>query len=75
MAAVITKIDPGSPGEKAGLRVGETLISIGGHPIHDVMDYKFYAYDPRLLLTVEGTEGARRSVSVHKRGAGPGAGV
>ena len=67
MAAVITKIDPGSPGEKAGLRVGETLISIGGHPIHDVMDYKFYAYDPRLLLTVEGTEGARRSVSVHKK--------
>ena len=67
MAAVITKIDPGSPGEKAGLRVGETLISIGGHPIHDVMDYKFYAYDPRLLLTVEGTEGTRRSVSVHKK--------
>ena len=67
MAAVIMKIDPGSPGEKAGLRVGEILISIGGHPIHDVMDYKFYAYDPRLLLTVEGTEGARRSVSVHKK--------
>lgn len=41
MSAIITRIDPHSPADKAGLQVGETLLSIGGHAIHDVMDYKF----------------------------------
>ncbi len=67
MSAIITKIDPHSPAEKAGLRVGETLIAIGGHPIHDVMDYKFYAYDPRLTLELQTPEGARRTVKLRKQ--------
>lgn len=67
MSAIITKIDPHSPAEKAGLRVGETLIAIGGHPIHDVMDYKFYAYDPRLTLEVQTPEGVRRTVKLRKQ--------
>ena len=46
MSAIITKIDPHSPAEKAGLQVGETLLTIGGRAIRDVLDYKFYAYDP-----------------------------
>ena len=44
MSAIITKIDPRSPAEKAGLQVGETLLTIGGRAIRDVLDYKFYAY-------------------------------
>lgn len=67
MSAIITKIDPHSPAEKAGLRVGEALIAIGGHPIHDVMDYKFYAYDPRLTLEVQTPEGVRRTVKLRKQ--------
>ena len=30
---------------------GDELLSINGHPIHDVLDYKFYAYDEFLTLT------------------------
>lgn len=67
MSAIITKIDPHSPAEKAGLHVGEALIAIGGHPIHDVMDYKFYAYDPRLTLEVQTPEGVRRTVKLRKQ--------
>ncbi len=67
MSAIITKIDPKSPADKAGLRVGETLLSIGGHPIQDVMDYKFYAYDPQLTLVVQTAAGARRTVSLKKQ--------
>ena len=66
MSAIITKIDPRSPAEKAGLQVGETLISIGGHAIRDVMDYKFYAYDPLLTLELQSPCGARRSVKIRK---------
>ena len=39
MSAIITKIDPRSPAEKAGLQVGETLLTIGGRAIRDVLDY------------------------------------
>ncbi|MBR5390346.1 MAG: DUF512 domain-containing protein [Clostridia bacterium] len=67
MSAVITKIDPRSPADKAGLRVGETLLSIGGHAIRDVMDYKFYSYDPKITLLVRDEAGAERSLSVRKR--------
>ncbi len=67
MAAIITKVDKNSPADKAGLRPGETLLSIGGHAIHDVMDYKFYAYDPDLTLEVQTAQGARRQVKLHKQ--------
>lgn len=67
MSAVITHIDPHSPAEKAGLRVGETLLSIGGHPIHDVMDYKFYAYDAHLTLTLRRENGQEHTFRLRKR--------
>ena len=46
MGAVITSIDRHSPAERAGVRTGETLLSIGGHPVEDVLDYRFFGYDP-----------------------------
>lgn len=67
MSAVITHIDPHSPAEKAGLRVGETLLSIGGHPIHDVMDYKFYAYDAQITLCLRRENGQEHTVRLRKR--------
>ena len=67
MSAIITKIDPRSPAEKAGLQVGETLLTIGGRAIRDVLDYKFYAYDPALTLEVQGKDGTKRTVKVRKQ--------
>ena len=45
MSTVITSIDPHSPAEKAGIRTGEQLLSINGHTVVDVLDYRFYGYD------------------------------
>ena len=42
MSTVITSIDRRSPAERAGVRAGEKLISIGGHPVEDVLDYRFF---------------------------------
>ena len=39
---VIRSIDPRSPAHRAGLKLGETLVQVNGHPIIDVLDYKFY---------------------------------
>ena len=67
MSAIITKIDARSPAEKAGLQVGETLLTIGGRAIRDVLDYKFYAYDAALTLEVQGVDGAKRTVKLRKQ--------
>ena len=48
----IQTVAPGSPAHRAGVRPGETLAAINGHPIIDVLDYKFYSYDPDLVLTL-----------------------
>ena len=52
MSTVVTSLDRRSPAERAGVRVGEKLISISGHPVEDVLDYRFFGYDadPELVL-------------------------
>ena len=42
MSTQIVHVDQGSPAQRAGLRPGQWLLLINGHPIHDVLDYKFY---------------------------------
>lgn len=50
MSPEITRVDPGSPAQRAGVRAGDRLVSIDGHSIRDVLDYKFYGYDSRVTL-------------------------
>lgn len=64
---IIQSIDPGSPAEKTDMRVGETLTHVGGHPIVDVLDYKFYTYDPKLELTLKTPDGSVRTLVVKKQ--------
>ena len=66
MGAVITSIDRHSPAERAGVRTGETLLSIGGQPVEDVLDYRFFGYDPNPELELEAPDGSRRRVRVKK---------
>ena len=66
MGAVITSIDRHSPAERAGVRTGETLLSIGGHPVEDVLDYRFFGYDRDPELVLESLGGSRRTVRVKK---------
>lgn len=66
MGTVITSIDRRSPAERAGVRTGEKLISIGGHAVEDVLDYRFFGYDRDPELVLEAPGGARRRVRVKK---------
>ena len=63
---VVRRVDPRSPAHRAGVRPGDTLLEINGTPIVDVLDYKFYSYDPRLELTLLSSDGTRRTVHVRK---------
>ena len=62
----IKSVDAHSPAQRAGVRPGETLTHINGRPIVDVLDYKFFAYDPRLELTLVGGDGRSRTLRVRK---------
>ena len=64
---VIQSVDPRSPANRAGLRVGETLTHINGHQIVDVLDYKFFSYDTRLELVLREEDGSTRTVRLRKR--------
>lgn len=62
----VKSVDPRSPARRAGVRAGEILTHINGHAIVDVLDYKFYSYDPRLELTLQGPDGSSRTLRVRK---------
>ncbi len=66
MSTVITSLDQRSPAEKAGIKVGERLLRVNEHEIVDVLDYRFYCYDPVLILDLETPEGKVRSLKVKK---------
>ena len=67
MSTKIQSVDAGSPVERAGVHAGETLLEINGHRVVDVLDYKFYGYDPRLTLTLRAENGTTRTVRLRKR--------
>ena len=41
MPVLIQTVAPGSHAARAGIRPGDTLLTIGGRPINDVLDYRF----------------------------------
>ena len=62
----ICKVDHNSPAQRAGIQVGERLVQVNGKPVIDVLDYKFYTYDPQLELLLETETGEQRTVHVTK---------
>lgn len=62
MSVKIESVTPRSPAAKAGIRAGETLISINGNKINDALDYGFYTYDNTLSLELD-----TRTVTVKKK--------
>ena len=65
MDNVISKIENGSP-LKHRVHIGDTLLAINGNRVHDVLDYKFFGYDPEVSVTVRTPEGVEHTVHVAK---------
>lgn len=53
MSVQITSVIKRSPSSRAGIKSGDMLISLNGHPIHDVLDYMFYAAEIKVNVIVE----------------------
>ncbi|MBU5627152.1 DUF512 domain-containing protein [Oscillibacter sp. MSJ-2] len=66
MSTIITSVDQRSPAQRAGITAGEQLIAVNGHEIVDVLDYRFYCYDPVLELVLRESGGAERRLQIKK---------
>ena len=59
----IVDVDKSSPGARAGIRPGDQLNKINGHPIRDNIDFHFYSADDVLKLQII-RNGKKRTVKI-----------
>jgi len=62
---IIKSVDKHSRADKAGIRQGDILISINGHGISDVLDYRFYLAEEIVNVAVK-RGGRELSFKIHK---------
>ncbi len=65
MAVTISGVLPGSSAARKCIRPGDRLLTLNGHEITDVLDYRFYLDEPRLSAVLETPEG-KRVVRLHR---------
>ena len=61
----IKSVDPTSP-LHGKVSPGDTITAINGNEILDVLDYKFFAYDPKLLVRLRRPDGSEYELRVRK---------
>ncbi|MDR2752999.1 MAG: DUF512 domain-containing protein [Oscillospiraceae bacterium] len=66
MPAKILAVLPNTPAHKRRVAPGDILLQINGHNIGDVLDYRFFAAETRLLLTLQKPNGKIAHVRVKK---------
>lgn len=67
MSVCVKTVTDGSPAYKKGIKPGDNIVSINGHDIFDVLDYRFYA-DARILNIVLSDGNGKREVRIKSVG-------
>ncbi len=70
MQAIINQVPEGSFAEEIGLKKGDIVLSMNGHPVHDIIDYMYYSRDDVINLKIR--RGTRsRTFNVRKKDGDP----
>ena len=69
MSVKIFDVQPGALCYKKGVRAGDSLVSINGNEISDVLDYRFYAAEEDLRLVFLTAGGKRKRVRLKGLGS------
>lgn len=62
---LVSSVTPGSIADECGIRPGDRLVSLDGHRLRDVIDYRFYSATTELAV-VFAREGVEHEVLVEK---------
>ena len=66
MSVIISGVESGSPAERAGISPGDTLISLNGEEIMDVLDYRFYQDSSKVTVEYLPASGKPKKVKIKK---------
>ena len=61
----IAVVEPDSLAHELGLRPGDRVLSVNGHSLRDVIDYRYYVASERVTLAVE-SDGETRTLTVDR---------
>ena len=66
MPVTVSSTQSGGLAQRHGIEVGDKIVAINGNEINDILDYRFYETDRRLLILLEKSDGGRREITVRK---------
>ena len=67
MAVIIKSVEKRSPAAKAGIKSGDTLVSLNGNDITDVLDYRFYQTDEKIKIKFINHKGKEKEKTIKRR--------
>ena len=66
MSVIVKNVVKNSPAYKTGIKAGDTLISLNGNEIMDVLDYRFYENDTKIAVAFINARGKTVTKTVKK---------
>ncbi len=63
---IVSDVLPGSPAERAGISVGDAILSINGEPVIDLVDYEHLTANEDLTLDIVKKGGEKKTVAIRK---------
>ncbi|MCS7351444.1 MAG: DUF512 domain-containing protein [Anaerolineae bacterium] len=67
-AGLVLRVEPGSWGERVGVRPGDLLLRVNGHAVEDVIDVHFYAAEDHVAIEVFRDGGRRILAGLRREG-------
>ena len=66
MSVIIKDVEKGSAAAKARIKAGDTLVSLNGNIIMDVLDYRFYQNNEKIVAEIINSKGKIKKVKIKK---------
>jgi len=66
VSVTVKSVEKGSIADKKKIHAGDTLVSIDGNEIMDVLDYRFYQNNQKLVLEYINSKGKSKKVKIKK---------
>ena len=67
MQGLISSVKHGSLAEAAGIKAGESLLTVNGTSLRDIIDLSFLLADEQVVLKLAGADGTEREITIDKR--------